>query len=76
MQDRALIAASERRQQTPAATRSWSGGSIGGMLAARVLADHFDRVTIIERDQLPDGTARTGRGCRRPAISTSSSSGA
>jgi 2-polyprenyl-6-methoxyphenol hydroxylase-like FAD-dependent oxidoreductase len=30
------------------------GGSIGGMLAARVLADHFDRVTIIERDQLPD----------------------
>ncbi len=32
------------------------GGSIGGMLAARVLADHFDRVTVIERDQLPDGT--------------------
>ena len=31
------------------------GGSIGGMLAARVLADHFDRVTVIERDQLPDG---------------------
>jgi hypothetical protein len=26
------------------------------MLAARVLADHFDRVTVIERDQLPDGT--------------------
>lgn len=32
------------------------GGSIGGMLAARVLADHFDRVTLIERDQLPDGS--------------------
>jgi 2-polyprenyl-6-methoxyphenol hydroxylase-like FAD-dependent oxidoreductase len=32
------------------------GGSIGGMLAARVLADHFDRVTIIERDQLPDAS--------------------
>ena len=32
------------------------GGSIGGMLTARVLADHFDRVTIIERDQLPDGS--------------------
>jgi len=31
------------------------GGSIGGMLAARVLADHFERVTIIERDQLPEG---------------------
>src|SRR3954464_12544507 len=32
------------------------GGSIGGMLAARVLADHFDQVTVIERDQLPDGS--------------------
>ena len=32
------------------------GGSIGGMLTARVLADHFDRVTIIERDQLPEGS--------------------
>ncbi len=37
------------------------GGSIGGMLAARVLADHFDRVTVIERDQLPDaGENRPG----------------
>ena len=26
------------------------GGSIGGMLAARVLADRFDRVSVIERD--------------------------
>ena len=33
------------------------GGSIGGMLAARVLSDHFDRITLIERDQLPEGTA-------------------
>jgi len=31
------------------------GGSIAGLLAARVLADHFERVTIIERDHLPDG---------------------
>ena len=31
------------------------GGSIGGMLTARVLADHFDRVTVVERDRLPDG---------------------
>jgi 2-polyprenyl-6-methoxyphenol hydroxylase-like FAD-dependent oxidoreductase len=29
------------------------GGSIAGLLAARVLADHFDRVTIVERDRLP-----------------------
>ncbi len=31
------------------------GGSMAGMLAARVLSDYFDRVTLIERDQLPDG---------------------
>jgi 2-polyprenyl-6-methoxyphenol hydroxylase-like FAD-dependent oxidoreductase len=29
------------------------GGSMAGLLAARVLADHFERVTIVERDQLP-----------------------
>lgn len=29
------------------------GGSMAGLLAARVLADHFDRVTLIERDTLP-----------------------
>src|SRR3954462_10668874 len=31
------------------------GGSMAGLLAARVLAAHFDRVTIIERDSFPDG---------------------
>lgn len=31
------------------------GGSMSGLLAARVLADHFDRVTLVERDELPDG---------------------
>jgi 2-polyprenyl-6-methoxyphenol hydroxylase-like FAD-dependent oxidoreductase len=30
------------------------GGSMAGMLAARVLADHFERVTIVERDRYPD----------------------
>lgn len=30
------------------------GGSIAGMLAARVLADHFENVIIIETDKLPD----------------------
>ncbi len=30
------------------------GGSIAGMLAARILADHFECVTIIARDTLPD----------------------
>ena len=31
-----------------------TGGSLAGMLAARVLSDHFERVTVIERDKLPD----------------------
>lgn len=30
------------------------GGSLAGLLAARVLADHFDRVTLIERDAYAD----------------------
>jgi 2-polyprenyl-6-methoxyphenol hydroxylase-like FAD-dependent oxidoreductase len=34
------------------------GSSIAGLLAARVLADHFAAVTVLERDQLPsDGPA-------------------
>lgn len=37
------------------------GGSMAGLLAARALADHFDRVTVLERDALPDGPdARKG----------------
>jgi 2-polyprenyl-6-methoxyphenol hydroxylase-like FAD-dependent oxidoreductase len=31
------------------------GGSIGGLLAARVLSDYFDRVTVVERDTVPEG---------------------
>lgn len=31
------------------------GGSMAGLLAARVLADHFARVTLVERDRFPDG---------------------
>lgn len=30
------------------------GGSIAGLLTARVLSDRFDTVTILERDSLPD----------------------
>jgi 2-polyprenyl-6-methoxyphenol hydroxylase-like FAD-dependent oxidoreductase len=33
------------------------GASMGGLLAARVLADFFDTVTIVERDVLPDDPA-------------------
>lgn len=31
------------------------GGSMAGLLAARVLADRFERVTIVERDRFPEG---------------------
>ncbi len=33
------------------------GGSLAGLCAGRVLADFFDRVTIVERDAYPDGVA-------------------
>ena len=37
------------------------GGSLAGMLAARVLSGHFDEVIVLERDQLPGTpTARAG----------------
>lgn len=31
------------------------GASLGGLCAARVLSDHYAKVTIYERDELPDG---------------------
>ncbi len=31
------------------------GGSIAGLLSARVLADYFEKVVILEREPLPDG---------------------
>ena len=33
------------------------GGSITGLLTARVLSAHFDRVTVLDRDSLPAGIA-------------------
>ncbi|WP_282692385.1 FAD-dependent monooxygenase [Streptomyces sp. CC208A] len=37
------------------------GGSIAGLLAARVLAEHAEKVTVVERDRLPEGPeARSG----------------
>ncbi|MGH3773068.1 MAG: NAD(P)/FAD-dependent oxidoreductase [Pseudonocardiaceae bacterium] len=37
------------------------GSGIAGLLAARVLADHVERVTLVERDALPEGPqARKG----------------
>lgn len=31
------------------------GGGIAGLLACRVLADHFDQIILLERDKYPDG---------------------
>jgi 2-polyprenyl-6-methoxyphenol hydroxylase-like FAD-dependent oxidoreductase len=42
------------------------GASIGGLLAARVLADFYDTVTVVERDVLPDGP-QTRRGVAQGA---------
>jgi len=37
------------------------GGSIAGLLAARVLSRWFDRVTVLDRDELPlEPTHRKG----------------
>ncbi len=33
------------------------GGGIGGLAAARVLSDHFERVTVLERDEAGDSAA-------------------
>jgi 2-polyprenyl-6-methoxyphenol hydroxylase-like FAD-dependent oxidoreductase len=33
------------------------GGGLAGMLAARVLSDHFDAVTLLERDRFPEAPA-------------------
>src|SRR5580704_12672545 len=31
------------------------GGSMAGMCAARILADHFEKVTVVDRDHYPEG---------------------
>ncbi|MFF4169548.1 FAD-dependent oxidoreductase [Streptomyces sp. NPDC001744] len=37
------------------------GGSLAGLLTARVLADHAEKVTVVERDRFPEGPeARPG----------------
>ncbi len=38
------------------------GASIAGMCAARVLADHYDQVTVFGRDDLPDAAGQPVRG--------------
>ncbi len=38
------------------------GGSMAGLVAARVLSDHFDQVTVVERDALPDELTEARKG--------------
>ncbi|MDQ3753761.1 MAG: 2-polyprenyl-6-methoxyphenol hydroxylase-like oxidoreductase, partial [Acidobacteriota bacterium] len=38
------------------------GGSLAGLLAARVLADHFARVTVVERDSYPEDAPAPRKG--------------
>ncbi|WP_104987701.1 FAD-dependent oxidoreductase [Sorangium cellulosum] len=38
------------------------GGSLAGLVAARVLADHFDEVIVIERDGIPDDLREPRKG--------------
>jgi 2-polyprenyl-6-methoxyphenol hydroxylase-like FAD-dependent oxidoreductase len=33
------------------------GASVAGLFTARVLADHFTKVTVLDRDELPEGAA-------------------
>ncbi|MGJ3248748.1 MAG: FAD-dependent oxidoreductase [Elainellaceae cyanobacterium] len=40
--------------QTPSTHALVIGGSMAGLLSARVLADHFDQVTLVERDRFPE----------------------
>jgi 2-polyprenyl-6-methoxyphenol hydroxylase-like FAD-dependent oxidoreductase len=56
MQDRSSAPLRSQDNAAPGRHAVVVGGSIGGMLAARVLADHFDRVTVVERDRLPGAT--------------------
>lgn len=45
------------------------GGSLAGLLAARVLADHFDRVTLVERDRYGSAGAEDGAPASFSALS-------
>ncbi len=52
---------SDRRSPIHAGRAVVIGGGMAGLLAARVLASHFEQVTLIERDALPDSVhARKG----------------
>ncbi|HEV2271019.1 MAG TPA: FAD-dependent monooxygenase [Steroidobacteraceae bacterium] len=54
----AQVSATGHPVRTPAGPDTHAiviGASMAGLLAARVLCDHFARVTLVERDALPEG---------------------
>jgi len=56
-------------ERTPRRTAVVIGASMAGLSAAAVLASRFDRVVILDRDELPAGPAER-RGCPRAATPT------
>ena len=61
MPDAAAPLGAERASPANATHAVVVGGGMAGLLAARVLADHFEQVTLVERDALPDSVqARKG----------------
>ncbi len=52
------------------------GGSMAGLLAARVLSESYDRVTVLDRDVLADQLTDGRRAVRRAATPTRCSSAA
>jgi NADPH-dependent 2,4-dienoyl-CoA reductase/sulfur reductase-like enzyme len=44
------------------------GGSLAGLMTARVLADHLDTVTVLERDRIEEGPTLVSP-CHRGAMS-------
>ena len=52
---------SDRRPPRAGAHAIVIGGSLAGLMAARVLADSYDRVTVLDRDRLPEGVTENRR---------------
>src|SRR5262245_55081081 len=47
----------EQHRKTRSAKRQHAiviGAGVAGLMTARVLSDHFEKITIVERDALPD----------------------
>jgi hypothetical protein len=47
------LSSGESTKRLPSWRHAVFGGSLAGLLAARALADHFDRVTVLECKAMP-----------------------